>query len=147
MPSLTDEASLEAIRLGRIIVKPYEGEIWRPTGQRAEHLDRRLGYGRVFVSSRPQRLAMAHRVIWIAEYGLIPDRLQVNHINARRWDNRLENLELVSPTGNVRHALGRDYDAVGARPDDIPTDWLGRLDSGEPLPEPHNPFARHPGAV
>jgi hypothetical protein len=45
-----------------------------------------------------------HRVVWEAFNGLIPDRLEVNHKNLDRADNRLENLELLTHQENVNHA-------------------------------------------
>lgn len=35
---------------------------------------------------------------------------EVNHINKKVWDNRLENLELVTRTGQERHKCGLKYD-------------------------------------
>lgn len=45
-----------------------------------------------------------HRVVWEAFNGPIPGRLEVNHKNLDRSDNRLENLELLTHRENVVHA-------------------------------------------
>lgn len=132
MPSRADILGLHAILEGRLIVQIVQGEIWTSHGARAESLDKRTGYGRVHVAQRrPQSMAMAHRLVWIAAYGLIPDGLQINHINRCRWDNRIQNLELVTHGGNARHWMGYGYDAIGGN---IDLGWLGRLDHGQPEP-------------
>jgi hypothetical protein len=82
---------------------------------------------------------MAHRMIWIAEYGMIPVALQINHKNGRRWDNRIDNLEVVTPRGNSWHAYGMVYDAVAAD-GDVPPGWLRVLDKGKPIERAFNPF-------
>lgn len=46
-----------------------------------------------------------HRAVWEAFNGPIPGRLEVNHKNLDRSDNRLENLELVTHQENVAHAF------------------------------------------
>ncbi len=43
-----------------------------------------------------------HRIEWIAFNGDIPEGMQVNHINEDKTDNRLENLNLMTPTENCR---------------------------------------------
>jgi hypothetical protein len=45
-----------------------------------------------------------HRCVWEAFNGRIPDRLEINHINLDREDNRIENLELLTHRDNVNHA-------------------------------------------
>lgn len=45
-----------------------------------------------------------HRVIWTIANGKIPDGMQINHKNGHRWDNRIENLELVTASENTTHA-------------------------------------------
>ncbi|MFJ9318260.1 HNH endonuclease [Streptomyces globisporus] len=50
------------------------------------------------------RRVYAHRVIWEHAHGPIPDGMQINHVNGMKDDNRLSNLELVTPSGNARHA-------------------------------------------
>lgn len=47
---------------------------------------------------------LVHRAVWEAFNGKIPDRLEVNHKNLIREDNRLENLELLTHQQNVQHA-------------------------------------------
>lgn len=118
-----DELALQAIASGSIKVNVETGEIFNRQGARAEKLDKRLAYGRVVVRRRPLSLAMAHRVVWLAAHGFIPSGLFINHINRVRWDNRLANLELVTPGGNSRHARGIPYACISAGydPDEIAT--------------------------
>lgn len=141
----------QAIKAGRFRVDPDEGAIYWPDGERAEVLTP-TGYGRVQVYRYPQTYAMAHRVIWIARYGLIPNGLEINHLNRRRWDNRIANLELVTRHGNARHAAGSAYDAIGPT-GNVDVGWLERLDCGDnqTRPDPDNDVARiifeAPGAL
>ncbi len=44
----------------------------------------------------------AHRIIWAIVHGEWPTGL-IDHINGDRSDNRIENLRVVSPTGNMRN--------------------------------------------
>ena len=41
------------------------------------------------------------RCVWSAFNGLIPEGMQINHINEVKHDNRLENLNLMTPKENV----------------------------------------------
>lgn len=52
-----------------------------------------------------------HRLVMLAFVGPCPDGIQVNHKNGDKSDNRLDNLEYVTPTQNARHA----YDELGKR--------------------------------
>ena len=45
----------------------------------------------------------AHRIVWQAHYGDIPQGMDVDHINGRRGDNRVENLRVVSRAVNSRN--------------------------------------------
>ena len=46
-----------------------------------------------------------HRMVWEAFNGPILGRLEINHKNLDRSDNRLENLELVTHQQNIKHAI------------------------------------------
>lgn len=46
----------------------------------------------------------AHRLVWEAVHGPIPDGLQINHINGIKSDNRISNLEVVSASENAKHS-------------------------------------------
>lgn len=73
----------------------------------------RNGYrrGSVWIDGRRHEVLL-HRVVWESVRGTIPDVLQINHVNGRKSDNRIANLELVTSKGNIRHAI-----ALGLRPE------------------------------
>lgn len=48
---------------------------------------------------------ISHRVIWESFFGPIPKGMQVNHKNGIKSDNRLDNLEVVTPSQNVQHSF------------------------------------------
>lgn len=69
------------------------------------------GYGRVVLHHDRKRHCIAvHRIVADAFLGPIPEGMQVNHRNGVKADNRIENLEIVTPSQNTAHgfrALGR----------------------------------------
>lgn len=68
---------------------------------------------------------LAHRLLWAAFKGPIPNGMQINHKNGIKTDNRLSNLELCTPSENTRHA----YDVLGhqrAVPPHVPGEKNGR---------------------
>lgn len=94
-----------------------DGTIWRVAEMRNRRLvplrERRLvghrmpdGYLRLSVTVDGESFnVLAHRLVWRVFYGPIPDGKEVNHRNGNKADNSPSNLELVSPSGNVRHSL------------------------------------------
>lgn len=58
-----------------------------------------------------------HRLMWETYCGKIPDGLEINHKNGKPSDNRLENLEVVTPSQNMLHSyrvLGRKHNTEPA---------------------------------
>lgn len=47
---------------------------------------------------------LAHRLVWQAAFGDIPDGKPLNHINGIKDDNRPSNLEVVTYSENTKHA-------------------------------------------
>lgn len=60
--------------------------------------------GYLAINSRGKHVGSAHRMIWESVHGPIPEGLQINHINGVKADNRIANLELVTPSENAKHA-------------------------------------------
>lgn len=64
------------------------------------------GYYRFPVSTDGRvRWVLAHRLVWEAFNGPIPDGLVINHIDANPRNNHLDNLEAVTQAENIHHAV------------------------------------------
>lgn len=46
----------------------------------------------------------AHRLVWTYYNGFIPDDMVVHHRNAIKWDNHIDNLDLVTQSENIAEA-------------------------------------------
>lgn len=64
------------------------------------------GYEFVVLSSGPiKKLKYIHALVMEGFVGIRPQGMEVNHKNGIRNDNRLENLEYVTRSQNIRHGL------------------------------------------
>ncbi len=80
-----------------LVISVALNQALRPT----KHRD---GYLLVGLSKNSQRkFFTVHRLVMLAFVG--PDTRQVNHKNGIKFDNRVENLEYVTPKQNQQHAL------------------------------------------
>lgn len=108
-----------------LLVDPARGVIYgrhgNPVGWECADGYVRLG------GKRRQAFQYAHRVIWEVVNGPIPPGLQIDHVNGRKADNRLRNLDLVTQSENVLRALAKGLMPRGeARSDSKLTEALVR---------------------
>ena len=88
------EGLYQASNLGRIRSLKF-GKIFKPQKQRC-------GYLHVGLHKKGKgKTCTIHRLVYEAFNGKIPEGLQVNHINEDKSDNRLENLNLMTPKENL----------------------------------------------
>ena len=68
----------------------------------------RNGYMKITVGGQGQKQdksAYVHRFVWESWKGIIPNGLHIDHINENIEDNRLSNLQLLTPSQNVKKSL------------------------------------------
>lgn len=84
------------------IIYPIEGKIWSLKRNRFIGSPQSNGYWQVtlYDDNGKQHNFRRCRLIYESANGAIPEGLQVNHINETVWDDRLENLNLLSPKEN-----------------------------------------------
>lgn len=83
-----------------LIIHPHSGVIDRlmPSGAVRHHVGTlKNGY---LVIWNNGKLSPAHRLIWEHVNGSVPAKLDIDHINGVRTDNRIENLRLVTRSQN-----------------------------------------------
>ena len=68
-------------------------------GEQAGSL-KHTGYRQVRINSK---MYQEHRVVYVIHHGHIPNRLQIDHINGDRADNRIANLRLLTHTQNCQN--------------------------------------------
>lgn len=115
-----------------LLVDTEAGVVCRSDGETRAERAAQNAYGVVYLGRFHGRVrfARAHRIVWIAKHGPIPGMYEINHRNGLRWDNRIENLDLVTHEANMRHAHKHAYEHVPGVP------FLGEEDRPE-----INPYA------
>lgn len=81
-------------------VDPDSGKIFNRFGR---ELGSKRGHAYIRISL-PTGLFYAHRLVFEAVNGPIPAGLCINHINGNKHDNHPKNLEVVTPSENMKHA-------------------------------------------
>lgn len=84
-------------------IDPDVGLVFGLRGQTIGSADT-CGYIQIDGRARGLGIISAHRLIWEAVNGPIPDSREINHINGVKSDNRISNLELSTRSENIRHA-------------------------------------------
>ena len=82
------------------------GRVMGPKGVPLKGYIDRYGYHAVGLWNRGYTKGFGvHRLVVQGFLGEIPPDKQVNHKNGVRNDNRLSNLEMVTPKGNIQHSF------------------------------------------
>ena len=81
------------------VVDTATGEVY----SRRVGYTRKRGYYAVYLAKGVTQ--QAHRFIWEAVHGPIPEGMVINHINGIKTDNRLANLECVTQSRNTKPAF------------------------------------------
>lgn len=106
-----DKFFLDRVKSGHLIVHKSGKVINTKTNKKSNVVGNRQastnGYCWVYGTAGPgskRRAIGTHRLVWLAFKGPIPFGLEVNHKNGVKSDNRLSNLELLTPSKNVKHS-------------------------------------------
>jgi hypothetical protein len=78
------------------------GNVKGRRGKPLKQFKTRFGY---MTASRGGKTFPVHRMVWQAFVGEIPYKLQINHIDGKKNNNNLVNLEVVTASENQLHAL------------------------------------------
>lgn len=81
-------------------VDPERGVVIGPKGRPLS----KKANGYIWISRPNKQNYSAHRLIWERVHGPVPEGMQINHINGNKLDNRIANLEVVTPSRNTLHA-------------------------------------------
>lgn len=73
------------------------GKVWREAGSSHSPDGYRI------VSYQGAKLR-AHRIIWAKFYGTLQSKMVINHKDGCKFNNAIENLEMISETENQKHA-------------------------------------------
>ncbi len=116
---------------GKLYRKMQNGSAYGLRGEWIEPSNRYLndqGYALLKICKKYFRY---HRILWLCAHGSLDDKLEIDHINGIRNDNRLENLRQVTKRQNSHnlqiHRAGR---LVGAKWDKSRNKWTAGMHIG-----------------
>ena len=104
LPSVERLCQLFELRDGHLYWRVSKGG--SRAGVRAGCPDR--GYIRVMVDGRTYAV---HRLIWMMNFGPIPDGIHIDHIDGNPGNNKIENLRLATNAENQRNRQGANADS------------------------------------
>ena len=102
-----------------------------------------------------QKQVRLHRFIWECHKGEIPEGFVINHIDGNKINNKLSNLELVTPKENTQHAFANklmrpsygEQNSMSKLTNQDATEIIHRCLSGESNGSIAKDFGLHPNYV
>ena len=81
-----------------------EGRIYNEHGHELKPWKNNKGYMyfKAYSSNKEKKNISVHKFVWTYFKGEIPEGFEINHKNNNKEDNRLENLEILTPLENNR---------------------------------------------
>lgn len=81
-----------------------EGNVYNSDGYKLSPYSHSDGYKqfKAYYEGGCTEAMYVHRFVWETFNGKIPFGMEINHINEDKTDNRLENLECITQTENIR---------------------------------------------
>ncbi|MFA5375859.1 MAG: HNH endonuclease [Dehalococcoidia bacterium] len=121
MKALNREVEVyQAVKLGLLQIEA-DGTIWKVAELRGNRWNKRLTLKKIprhraehdsgqylqvrWMTEAKRVHCLAHRLVWLHYNGNIPEGMTVNHINGMKQDNRPENLEILTLSENITHAV------------------------------------------
>lgn len=94
---------------GRMSAEPATGQVYGRCGLPIGFVDRQSGYVRLGgLMAREGLPQYGHRLVWESVFGTVPPGLHIDHKNGIRHDNRIRNLQAVTPYENTHLAIKRN---------------------------------------
>lgn len=108
-----DEYIAWNLQCGNIVADPESGKVFTTRGHGGVRLSKPKellgstvnGYKVVSIRNGTTKLqCRIHRIVWISVNGVVPNGYCIDHINSDKQDNRLSNLQLLTPIENSHKA-------------------------------------------